>query len=66
MIHNYTIEAYNLDKNKWDIYDYARTMEEAISKAQKAIGYSKAHADIEILDAQGLVIWESEKQKEKV
>jgi hypothetical protein len=66
MLKNYTIEAYNIEKNRWDVFGYARTKEEAIEKAQEAIGYSKAHDTVEILDMQGLVIWESDEPETRM
>ena len=61
MIHNYSVEIHNIDANRWEIAETARTEDEAFSKAEKYIGFHKSYDTVAILDMQGFVIWESDK-----
>jgi hypothetical protein len=61
MIHNYSVEVYNIEKNDWEVVELARTFDEAFDKAEPYIGFSKAYDTVAILDAQGLIVWESDK-----
>lgn len=59
MIKNYSIEVHNIRKNRWELYDTARTLDEAFEKAEKAWGFSEDYYDVCILDIMGFSIWES-------
>lgn len=58
-IHWYSIEVHNIEKNIWEVFDTARTLDEAFDRAEKAAGFSKIHDDITILDPQGFAVWDS-------
>lgn len=60
MIHNYSIEIYNITANRWELVDTARTLDEAFDVAEKYIGYGKDYDTVAILDMQGFIVWDSD------
>ena len=60
MINNYSIEAYNIDTNTWDLQDTAPTLDTALDTAEKYIGFSKIHDTVAVLDNQGCFVWKSD------
>lgn len=56
----YLVEVHNIEKNKWEEYANARTLDEAFDKAESAVGFSKNHDVISISDPQGFVIYDSD------
>jgi len=59
MNHKYSVEILNISTNKWEIFNLARTLDEAFDITENAIGYSKDYDTVAILDPQGFVLWES-------
>lgn len=57
---NYFIEIHNIEDNRWEIADSARTFDEAFDKAEAYIGFSKAYDTVAILDMMGYIVWESD------
>jgi hypothetical protein len=60
MTHNYSIECYNIERNRWEVAELARTFDEAFNLAEKYIGFSKIHDTVAILDNTGAWVWKSD------
>jgi hypothetical protein len=59
VLHPYCVEVYNIETNRWEVFQDARTLDEAFDYAEKAIGFSKIHDGVSITDMQGFIIWDS-------
>lgn len=60
MIHNFSIECFNIETNRWELKDTAPTFDTAFDKAEKYVGFSKIHDGVSILDMQGNLVWSSD------
>jgi hypothetical protein len=56
---NYKIEVHNINTNKWELFSDAPNIKEAFEVAERAIGFSKAHDTVAILDENEVVVWDS-------
>lgn len=59
MIRAFAIERHNVPANRWEIVDYARTIDEAFDKAEALQGADRDYDETAILDAFGVSVWES-------
>ena len=59
--HNFSIEVYNMDENRWETAEHARTLDEAFDIAEKYIGFNKSYDTVAILNIYDHIVWESDK-----
>ena len=56
----FQIEVFNITKNEWETFDTADTADLAFVRAEKAVGLSKDHDEIQILNPDGSRLWTSD------
>lgn len=56
----YLVRRFNIERNMWEDFGSAPTLDAAFDMAEKLVGASKIHDTIEILDQRGDVVWSSD------